>query len=86
MASLSVDEKDWLQEQIRTEREFRLLPQRVKTWGQLRNAPKEYDLAKLDSDGTKIKHHVAQFERMQNQINSRYRMLILVIKRCNLAS
>jgi hypothetical protein len=39
-----------------------------KTWGQLKNAPKEYDLAKLDSDGTKMKHHVAQFERMQNQI------------------
>jgi hypothetical protein len=36
--------------------------------GQLRNVPKEYDLAKLDSDGTKMKHHVAQFERMQNQI------------------
>ena len=28
MASLSVDEKDWLQEQIRTACEFRLLPQR----------------------------------------------------------
>jgi hypothetical protein len=30
MASLSVDEKDWLQEQIRTACEFRLLPQRGK--------------------------------------------------------
>ena len=47
---------------------LRLMSQRMKTWGQLRNAPKEYDLAKLDSDGTKIKHHAAQFERMQNQI------------------
>ena len=35
---------------------------------QLRNAPKEYDLEKPDSDGTKMKHHVSQFERMQNQI------------------
>jgi hypothetical protein len=68
MASLSVDEKDWLQEQIRTVCEFSTNVTTEKTWGQLRNAPKEYDLAKLDSDGTKMKHHVAQFERMQNQI------------------
>ena len=68
MASLSVDEKDWLQEQIRTACEFRLLPQRGKHGVNSRMLPKEYDLAKLDSDGTKMKHHVAQFERMQNQI------------------
>ena len=68
MASLSVDEKDWLQEQIRTACESSTNATTEKTWGQLRNAPKECDFETLDSDGTKMKYHAAQIERMQNQI------------------
>ncbi len=68
MASLSVDEKDWLQEQIRTACESSTNATTEKTWGQLRNAPKQSDLAKLDSEGTKMKYHATQIERMQNQI------------------
>lgn len=47
---------------------LRLMSQRRKTWGHLRNAPKQSDFAKLDSDGTKMKYHAVQIERMQNQI------------------
>ena len=68
MASLSVGEKDWLQEQIRTACESSANATTEKTWGQLRNALKECDLEKLDSDGTKMKYHAGQIERMQNQI------------------
>jgi len=69
MASLSLDEKDWLQEQIRTVCESSTNVTTEKTWGHLRNAPKQCDFAKLDSDGTKMKYHAVQIERMQNQIN-----------------
>ena len=68
MASLSVDEKDWLQEQIRTVCESSTSATIEKTWGQFRNAPKQCDLAKLESEGTMMKYHAAQIERMQYQI------------------
>ena len=60
MASLSVDEKDWLQEQIRTACESSTNATTEKTWEQLRNAPKQCDLAKLDRKGTKMKYHATQ--------------------------
>ena len=68
MASLSVDEKDWLQEQIRTACESSTNATMEKTWGHLRNAPKQCDLAKLESEGTMMKYQAAQIERMQYQI------------------
>ena len=43
MASLSVDEKDWLQEQIRTACESSTNATMEKTLGHLRNAPKQCD-------------------------------------------
>jgi len=44
MALLSVDEKDWLQEQIRTAYEYSQTNSTTdKAWGQLRNAWKEYE-------------------------------------------
>jgi hypothetical protein len=72
MALLSVDEKDWLQEQIRLEYEYSETNSTTdKAWGQLRNAWKEYDMAKHDGNGTKMKQYAAQIERMQGQINIR---------------
>jgi hypothetical protein len=68
MASLSVDEKDWLQEQIRTACESSTRATMEKKWGHFSNAPKQCDLAKLEREGTMMKYQAAQIERMQYQI------------------
>ena len=68
MASLSVDEKDWLKNKFEQCVNLRLMSQRRKhgvTSGMLRN---NVILQNLIVTVQKLNYHAAQIERMQNQI------------------
>ncbi len=72
MTSLSVDEKDWLQEQIRTAYVYSHTNSSMdRVWGQLKNAWKEYKKAKLDCDSSKMKDYATQIISMQTELNIR---------------
>ena len=86
MASLSVDEKDWLQEQFRIACESLTNATMEKTWDHLRNAPKQCDLAKLESEGYNDEISCGRkLKGCRTKSYSRYRILIIMIKRSKLA-